>query len=379
MKKIFIGLAICLPLVMSACSNDDDAAENAWQSSSPASLTLKVGETGSVAVTGTGSTYQSSDEFVATVSTDGTVTGRHVGETQIYAAPHTFNVTVTGIEKSNLEVVTTWDAKQETVKKEHQGGQQETGPENTLYYTNIDEEGAKAMYHFTGPQLKAVNLLVPAAQAQSYIRYLQERYQVATPSDEDFTPVIGYNAQTYPKASTAIALLYQGKNLLVTFYKAQGAANEQDAAEKIKPYITTFNNHVMLKTKSITLYVGEAQSIETNFDEEEYINYQSERPFVASVNGMGEVTGNHVGTTTVTVNDIPVSVTVKGKVNLYTEPVLDWGTSMSYVINHHQAGGNMERLSLLDNDGNKKEDICRYSGARGASFIYYYFGLYNKL
>lgn len=381
MKKILFFATLCMPLFMSSCGSDDDETTGIEAPNTSYTLTVNVGETRQLSASSTGEPWLSDNAFVATVNAENQLTGQHVGSTKIRSGASTLTVTVKGREESDLTVVTDWDKSQQVVKTAQTVGTLQSGsPENTLYYKALDAEGSQVMYHFTGPQLKAACLQVPEAKAPSFLRYLQERFWFEEDLDDsNSTPAIGYDANEYAQAGTFVYVAPQGRDVLVTFFKAKDVESDLAALEQVQAYMTVFNLHVMMRTTSLTLYVGDSAPIETNFSEDTPLEYRDQNSFVAHVDKNGQVTGVHVGTTTVTVNGIPVAVTVKGKYNLYTEPVLEWGAKKTYVNNNHQAGGTLNPNLALEVDGQKTDDVYMYSGCRGVMFMYYFFGLNNQL
>lgn len=76
---------------------------------------------------------------------------------------------------------------------------------------------------------------------------------------------------------------------------------------------------------TISLYVGETQKIEA-------VGAWSDNEFVASVSNKGEVRAAHVGTALISAGFQYCTVTVKPKYNIYPDPYIKWGASISDVI-----------------------------------------------
>lgn len=77
---------------------------------------------------------------------------------------------------------------------------------------------------------------------------------------------------------------------------------------------------------AISLYVGETQKIDA-------VGAKSSNEFVASVSNKGEVRAEHVGTARISAGfQRHCTVTVKPKYNIYPDPYIKWGASISDVI-----------------------------------------------
>ena len=77
---------------------------------------------------------------------------------------------------------------------------------------------------------------------------------------------------------------------------------------------------------AISLYVGETQKIEA-------VGAKSSNEFVASVSNKGEVRAEHVGTARISAGfQRHCTVTVKPKYNIYPDPYIKWGASISDVM-----------------------------------------------
>lgn len=77
---------------------------------------------------------------------------------------------------------------------------------------------------------------------------------------------------------------------------------------------------------AISLYVGETQKIDA-------VGANSSNEFVASVSNKGEVRAEHVGTARISAGfQRHCTVTVKPKYNIYPDPYIKWGASVSDVM-----------------------------------------------
>lgn len=77
---------------------------------------------------------------------------------------------------------------------------------------------------------------------------------------------------------------------------------------------------------SISVNVGSSYNFGVEGD------WSSSNDFVASVSNKGVVNGEHVGDCDITVGNKRCKVSVKGTINLYIDPITEWGMSKSMVI-----------------------------------------------
>ncbi len=72
-------------------------------------------------------------------------------------------------------------------------------------------------------------------------------------------------------------------------------------------------------------------------------SWSSNKTFVASVNGNGVITGQHVGECTVSCADGSCRVIVQANVNLFEDPITQWGWNRAQVFS--KAGSNYQQTS----------------------------------
>lgn len=94
----------------------------------------------------------------------------------------------------------------------------------------------------------------------------------------------------------------------------------------------TYNN-VTLDKYSIEMRTGDTQTVHVVTGDPDKVAWGSVNGFVASVDN-GKISGLRIGQTIVTANNASVSVTVKGRVDLYDEPMnnLRWGMTKEQVV-----------------------------------------------
>ncbi len=115
----------------------------------------------------------------------------------------------------------------------------------------------------------------------------------------------------------------------------------------------------LLNNKEISLYVGESIVLEYTGKS---CTWSSDNSLIADVDD-GVVTAKHVGTTKIHANKTSCIVTVKSKINSYTEPYTEWGSSMSKVKN------NMSSFSL----NSQEATSLLYAGKGKVLYYHYYF------
>ena len=97
-------------------------------------------------------------------------------------------------------------------------------------------------------------------------------------------------------------------------------------------------------------------------------NWSTSDSFVATVSNSGLVTGKHVGTCTVSSNAGSCRITVKATINLYRDPITQWGCSKQTIINQW---------------GNDYSETSSALGYKGDDFSYVYMfdnnGLLNSV
>lgn len=94
----------------------------------------------------------------------------------------------------------------------------------------------------------------------------------------------------------------------------------------------TYNN-VTLDKYSIEMRTGDTQTVHVVTGDPDKVAWGSVNRFVASVDN-GKISGLRIGQTIVTANNASVSVTVRGRVDLYDEPMnnLRWGMTKEQVV-----------------------------------------------
>ncbi|HIW97813.1 MAG TPA: hypothetical protein H9866_04920 [Candidatus Tidjanibacter gallistercoris] len=93
-------------------------------------------------------------------------------------------------------------------------------------------------------------------------------------------------------------------------------------------------NNVTLDRYVLEMRTGDTQTVYVVTGNPNGVAWRSDNEFVATVDA-GRISGLRIGQTRITANNASVSVTVKGRVDLYDEPManLTWGMTKEQVVN----------------------------------------------
>lgn len=128
-------------------------------------------------------------------------------------------------------------------------------------------------------------------------------------------------------------------------------------------------NYVSLDKHTVEMRTGDTRKIHVISGDPDNVVWQSANEFVASVTD-GEISGLRIGQTQVVCNNAAVSVTVKGRIDLYDEPMdnLRWGMTKEQLV------------TLLGVPGKIADNILTYNVVSSVnSFKSYEFDRNNRL
>lgn len=176
MKKIFLLLAIMLPMVFTSCSDDDESGLSLNKSN----ITLYSEDTEQLEANDNVD-WLSESEFVASVDANGLVTGNHVGTTNIIASngSETSKCAIEVKPKFNTftEPVLDFGVTKEVIKsRESRTILSET--DNSLVYSGENDALNMIAYLFENGRLSVAGAAVSFAYTSELTNFLLERYQV---------------------------------------------------------------------------------------------------------------------------------------------------------------------------------------------------------
>ena len=210
-----MSIAMIISLVMTSCSKDEEKEELAL---SQLSVTMVHGDTVTVSANQKAK-FSSSDPFVATVSDNGKITAKHVGQTVVTATADgqtkECSVTVKPISNLYKEPILDFNLTKNDVKaKETRPLEDESDTE--LIYT--DKKTYLMHYTFDSQtsKLKGVTFGMPNisyAQSSVLTDFLTERYQPIDYKDKEFYFI---NSDDPNKASMIISMTLSVNNLQIS-------------------------------------------------------------------------------------------------------------------------------------------------------------------
>ena len=180
MKKTSVSLFLMAIISLAVISCGGDSSDNT-PSLNKSSITLYVDETEILTYSGGDCSWWSDNDLIATVE-NGTVTGKHVGETIIHAKDKTCTVTVKAKYNSYTEPYMNWGASQSTIESFMSGYTLRSSSSTSLIY---DGKGKVLSYGYTfeSNALKASAFLVSLYNTD-LVDFLTERYVVAKVEEE---------------------------------------------------------------------------------------------------------------------------------------------------------------------------------------------------
>lgn len=207
-------MAIMIAMVFSSASftscSSDEEKETSFGFQKDTYMTI-VGRSGRVSFVGDASSWNSSNDFVASVSSDGTITANHVGTCEITASSDRRSakctINVEPIYTTYTDPLVKWGASKSDVKAyEKRTLVQEQA--NTLTY-KIDKGAVKGLqYNFENGKLSSVMVLIDheynTSIATEMAEFLKERYRVISVSANE-----SYFSDGNDKSSSSTLVIVQ--------------------------------------------------------------------------------------------------------------------------------------------------------------------------
>lgn len=121
-------------------------------------------------------------------------------------------------------------------------------------------------------------------------------------------------------------------------------------------------NHV--DTNLVSLYVDDTYQIPMDIIPS---SVASENEFIATIENDGVITGMHVGETNVSIDGrYTIPVEVKGKYNLFDDPVTEWGCSSAYIKENQKQG-----TYYIGDGENDDSEMIEYRACGEADWVIY--------
>lgn len=186
-KSLLLSSA-ALSVLFVSCGSD--GGEEEILTVSPTSVIMHYDESQQLTASGQIDFWTSDNEFVATVSPSGLVSGNHVGVTSIKAAKGTKSVFSTVEIKPRYNVfdtpVTDFGATKATIKSREKHTFSSERDNALLYIFSEGTHPCLASYAFQNNKLFAIYLYLKAGDYQAAGLHLLERYQPATLYDDAY-------------------------------------------------------------------------------------------------------------------------------------------------------------------------------------------------
>lgn len=221
MKKILLCMLMVLPFVFTSCSDDDKNEDDI----SLGKKEYKMNFLDKVQIEATSTldiTYKTEDDFIATVSDKGLITGGRVGETEISLSntKDTKKVSVIIEPKAELYPEPEFpfgETRANIIKKL---GKPDSEDDEVILYDDYSSKAPYIMYMFDGTsnnsKLTGMSVIVSSSYSKELGAHLAERYLMVEGDDEII--LVGFNSNTTEKATMAIGVELYKNTLWMVMY-----------------------------------------------------------------------------------------------------------------------------------------------------------------
>ena len=238
MKRFFLcSIAIVLFSAVMSCSKDDD--EFSITSSKSVELTSKG--TSQITCSDSKASYSSEDEYVATVSDNGLITAKRIGETFIDVnGQKAVKVTVKPLITSFTEPQFLFGAtKNEVIAKV--GSNYSSSTDTGIAYIPTSGKVKGYIYLMENGKVKAVSMIVSTLYLESLTDFLLERYVPATFVEANYTALY-VNALSLKKTTMVIGeQAYSVSWMTVLYMPYEQNASKSRTVEKKQDFIKQSN------------------------------------------------------------------------------------------------------------------------------------------
>ena len=237
MKRIlFYVTAIVSLTLFAACSKDDGDGFNITSSKS---VELTSQKTSQIECSDSKATYASENEYVATVSATGLITGKRIGETYIDVnGQKSIKVSVTPVCTQFTEPQFLFGATKDEVYTKV-GTSYSLSNESGIAYTTTNDRVRGYLYLLKDGKVSSVVMVVSSSYFSSLTDFLLERYAPATFSEENYT-VLYVNALTADKITMIIGEQVYSASIIYVAYlpytnsKSRSATNSESVKLQVK-------------------------------------------------------------------------------------------------------------------------------------------------
>lgn len=244
MKRIlFYVTAIVSLTLFAACSKDDGDSFNITSSKS-VELTSK--KTSQIECSDSKATYASENEYVATVSETGLITGKRIGETYIDVnGQKSIKVSVTPVYTQFTEPQFLFGATKDEVYAKV-GTNYSLSNESGIAYITTNDRVRGYLYLLKDGKVSSVVMVVSSSYFSSLTNFLLERYAPATFSEEDYT-VLYVNALTADKITMIIGEQVYSASIIYVVYlpyansKSRSVTNSESIKRQVKSLLDELN------------------------------------------------------------------------------------------------------------------------------------------
>jgi hypothetical protein len=237
MKRIlFYVTAIVSLTLFAACSKDDGDGFNITSSKS---VELTSQKTSQIECSDSKATYASENEYVATVSATGLITGKRIGETYIDVnGQKSIKVSVTPVCTQFTEPQFLFGATKDEVYTKV-GTSYSLSNESGIAYTTTNDRVRGYLYLLKDGKVSSVVMVVSSSYFSSLTDFLLERYAPATFSEENYT-VLYVNALTADKITMIIGEQVYSASIIYVAYlpytnsKSRSVTNSESVKLQVK-------------------------------------------------------------------------------------------------------------------------------------------------
>lgn len=209
--KLFFVMLFTSTVLLSGCEKDD-VTTNQSRVDIPSQISVYVGETYNL---GSTQSWSSSSNFVATVTGNGIITGKHVGNCSISCSAGSCNVSVKATINIFNDPITQWGITMSNVISQEGSDYTLTSSGNGLSYTTGNSIAPNIGYMFQNGGLSAVLIPVKTEYKSQVIDHLSQRYRYI---GVDANVYYFANGNSASDATTAVQLSKYNSNYWQVLY-----------------------------------------------------------------------------------------------------------------------------------------------------------------